>query len=346
MAIEYKDDGAAARRHWEAFWNGSNERPLFQAITPRSGVKSINKPRPYDCAFGELDPLIDQTLGWAATHEFLADSIPSFMITFAPDHFAALLGAEIVRSESSKTNWVEPNLQTLEGVDISFQRNGKWWERTVECVERFRQACDEKLIITGTHLQGSLDCLVALYGTQPLLLDMAMKPEVVKAALAQVDAAMREVRSAMADILDIPRYGSLNRFGMYSAGIIDVPQCDVSCMISKEMFDEFERPYLTSEVECTQHAIYHLDGPDALQHTETLCGIEALDMIQWMPGEGYYEQDWRELNQKIDRLGKGQIFQSYYNLQAADIVEIWESFSSRKLFFHVTPEQLSSLPWF
>lgn len=343
MKLEFKPDFENTREQWAAFWRGESPRPLLQAIRPRIGVKPITKPRPYDCAFGALDPLIDQTLGWAATHEFLADTIPSFMVTFAPDHFAALLGAEIETSEASKTNWVEPCLTSLDNVEIKFQREGRWWNRTLECIAKFRERCDGKLIICGTHFQGGLDCLVALYGTQNLLMDMVTAPENVHRALVQVDKALAEARTAMAEALDVPTWGSMNRFGMYSEGIIDVPQCDVSCMISPEMFNEFELPYLTREIEGTQASIYHLDGPDALQHTESLCAIDRLDMIQWMPGEGYYDKDWSALNAKIDSLGKGQIFQPYYNLAAKDIKRIWETYRSRKLFFHVTPEILEGV---
>ncbi len=345
MELEYRPDVEDVRKRWAAFWRGESPRPLLHAVRPKRGVEPVPRPRPYDCAFGDLDPIIDQTLMWAASHDFLADTIPSFMVTFAPDHFAALLGAEIKRSEEGGTNWVEPCLQTLEDVEIAFQREGYWWKRTVECIERFRARCDGKLIITGTHLQGGLDCLVALYGTQNLLMDMAIAPETVQRALGQVDQALAEVRAALADELDVATWGSLNRFNMYSAGIIDVPQCDVSCMISPGMFDAFERPSLVKEIESTDASIYHLDGPDALQHTESLCAIEKLDMIQWMPGEGYYDDDWRALNAKIDALGKGQIFQSYYKFGASDITSIWETYRSRKLFFHVTPDLLAALPW-
>ena len=69
-------------------------------------------------------------------------------------------------------------------------------------------------------------------------------------------------------------------------------------------------------------------------------------MIQWMPGEGHYDDDWSELNAKIDALGKGQIFQSYYKLSAPEIERIWNSYTSRKLFFHVTADVLEQLPWF
>jgi len=345
MELEFKPGFEATRERWAAFWRGESDRPLLHATRPKSGVTPVRKARAYDLAYGDVDRIVDQALGWASTHEFLGDLIPSFMVTFAPDHFAALLGADIERSEEGETNWVEPCLTSLDDVEIRFQRDGRWWTRTVECIEKFRERCDGKLIITGTHLQGSLDCLVALYGTQPLLMDMALAPEKVHRALEQVDKALVEVRAALADALDVATRGSLNRFGMYSSGIIDVPQCDVSCMIAADMFDEFELPYLRREIESTQVCIYHLDGPDALRHTESLCGIEQLDMIQWMPGEGYYDDDWGELNAKIDSLGKGQIFQPYYKLGASDIQRIWETYASRKLFFHVTPEVLAELPW-
>jgi signal transduction histidine kinase len=101
------------------------------------------------------------------------------------------------------------------------------------------------------------------------------------------------------------------------------------------MFDDLGRPSLEKEIAGLDASLYHLDGPDALQHVESLCAIDRLDMIQWMPGAGHYDDDWSALNAKIDRLGKGQIFQSYHKLSAADIGRIWDTFSSRKLFFHV-----------
>jgi hypothetical protein len=345
MELALKPDFEATRERWAAFWRGESDRPLLHAIRPKSAFTPVRKPRPYDCAFGELAPIIDQALGWASTHEFFGDTVPSFMITFAPDHFAALLGADIRRGEGGCTNWVEPCLSRLDDVEIRFRREGRWWKRTLECIERFRERCDGGLIITGTHLQGGLDCLAAMYGTQNLLVDMAASPEAVLGALGQVDEALAEVRTAMAEALDVSAWGSVNRFGMYSRGIIDVPQCDVSCMISPEMFDTFEVPSLAKEVAGIDASIYHLDGPEALRHLESLCAIDRLDMIQWMPGEGYYDDDWSELNSRIDSLGKGQIFQSYYKLSAADIERIWETQSSRKLFFHVSPEVLAQLPW-
>jgi len=345
MKLEYKPEFEAVRERWASFWRGESKRPLLFTIRPKSGGTPIPHPRPYDCAFENLDPIIDQALGWAATHDFLADAVPSFMITFAPDHFAALLGAEIKTSGESGTNWIEPCLARLDDVRIRFQPEGRWWKRTLECIEKFRARCEGKLIICGTHFQGGLDCLAALYGAQNLLLDMAVAPAQVRTALRQVSRALAEARAALAEALDVAAWGSMNRFGMYCPGMIDVPQCDVSCMISPEMFNDFELPSLTKEIEGLDASIYHLDGPDALRHTECLCGIDRLDMIQWMPGEGRDNDDWSALNAKIDALGKGQIFQQFYKLGAYDMERIWDNYTSRKLFFHVSPGILKELPW-
>lgn len=345
MTLEYRPDFDAVRNRWDAFWRGESRRPLLHSVRAKDGTTPVPKPDAYDCAFGDLEPIMEQLHGWASTHEFLGDTIPSFMVTFAPDHFAALLGAEIKHSGPGSTNWVEPCVPTLSDTDFRFRRDGRWWRRTIECIERFRKRFDGKLIVAGTHFQGSLDCLAAMYGTQRLLLDMGSQPDQVLSALRRIDEALAGARVALAEALEVPTWGSMNRFGMYSSGIIDVPQCDLSCMISREMFDEIELSSLSHEIACTDASVYHLDGPDAIHHLESICAVGKLDMIQWMPGEGHYNDDWGELNLRIDSLGKGQIFQPYYGFGAEDIARIWETYQSRKLFFQVTPETLNELPW-
>jgi len=163
-------------------------------------------------------------------------------------------------------------------------------------------------------------------------------PEKVLDALRRVDRAVDDVRAALAEALDVATYGSLNRFGMYSRGVIDVPQCDASCMIGQEMFERFELPSLAHEVAGLSASIYHLDGPGAIRHLEAICSLEKLDMIQWVPGAGQDDKDWSDLRRRIDELGKGQIYQAGANLGASEIKTVWEIFSSRKLYFQVSAD--------
>jgi len=335
VELEFKPDFEHARQRWAQFWRGEGTQPLLWAVRPKANAEPVARPGCYQCAFGDIEPAIEQAIQWAATHEFLDGAIPSYQVTFGPDHFAALLGAELRNVEgSSATNWIQPFVEDWDDVEIRFQPEGKWWQRTAEVIARFRQRCDGRLIIYGTHLQGGLDCLVALRGAQGVLSDLLDVPEKVLGALRQVDKAVDDVRAALAQALDVPTYGSLNRFGMYSRGVIDVPQCDASCMISAEMFEQFALPSLAHEVGGLDASIYHLDGIDAIRHLEAICSLENLDMIQWVPGAGQDGKDWSDLRRRIDELGKGQIYQSG-NLTASEVKAIWEIFSSRKLYVHV-----------
>jgi len=334
MELEFKRDFEAARESWLSFWRGENRRPLIRCVPPKPGVEPVPYPHPYACAFGDVDALVEDALAWAASHEFLADAIPSYQVTFAPDHLAILMGADMQHStDSGNTNWVEPNITDWASAEIRFRPDGYWWERTAHCIERFRARCDGRLIVYGTHLQGGLDCLAALRGVAELLIDMAERPSEVTAALAAVDRAVDDARTALAEALDVPTYGSMNRFGMYSDRAIDVPQCDVSCMISDEMFAEFEMPSLTHEVEGLSASTYHLDGPDALRHLDAVCSVEKLDMIQWQPGAGNYEKDWSDVYARTDALGKGQILFSFGGFVGEGIKRAWQTFRSRKLYF-------------
>jgi len=339
VELEFKPDFEHARQRWAQFWRGEGTHPMLWAVRPKAGAEPVARPGCYQCAFGDIEPAIEQAIQWAATHEFLDGAIPGYQVTFGPDHFAALLGAELRNAEgSSATNWIQPFVEDWDDVDIRFQPEGRWWRRTAEVIERFRQRCDGRLIVYGTHLQGGLDCLVALRGAQGVLSDLLDVPEKVLGALRQVDKAVDDVRAALAQALDVPTYGSLNRFGMYSRGVIDVPQCDASCMISAEMFEQFALPSLAHEVGGLDASIYHLDGPGAIRHLEAVCSLEKLDMIQWVPGAGQDDKDWSDLRRRIDELGKGQIYQLGSNLAAPQVKAVWESFSSRKLYFQVSAE--------
>jgi len=341
MELEFKPDFEQVRQRWQQFWRGESDRPLLSAIRPKPGVEPVKKPWCYRLATGEVDAAVEQTIQWAATHEFLDGAIPGFQVTFAPDHFAAMLGADL-REGSTGTNWIQPFVEDWDDAEIRFQPECEWWQRTAEVIERFRTRCDGKLIVFATHLQGGLDCLVALRGAEGILADLLDVPEKVLDALKRVDRAIDDVRAALSAALDVPTYGSLNRFGMYSRGVIDVPQCDASCMISEDMFRQFALPSLAHEVNGLDASVYHLDGVDAIRHLEALCSLENLDVIQWVPGAGNEGRDWSDLRRRIDELGKGQIYHDG-TITAPEVRAVWESFSARKLYFRVSGEVYDEL---
>lgn len=330
MELEYRPDLDAAKDQWGKFWAGENTRPAVSAVLPKSGIEPVEKPGYAAGAREDFDPIIDQLLEWAGTHLFLADAIPFFYLEFSSDHFASLLGADLVFRDSGPGGWAVPFVKDLAHDEIHFDRDSYWWKRTVAFAEALRERCDGKLLIASPTLVANVDALAAAYGSQRLLIAMVDEPDAVHAALGRIDRAHSDILDAFSELFDYPRLGSINRHGLYSAGRINIPQCDFSCMIGPAMFREFVVPYLTREMDRLDAAEYHLDGPAAIKHLEALGKIESLDLVQWVAGSGWGEQqDWTHLFDRIDRLGKGQLLGG----SPQKVIEIWRRYRSRKLFF-------------
>lgn len=341
MELAFKPDFEAARRRWIAFWRGEPlDRPPVRVEIPKPGVRSVEKPPYTSGKDGRFEPVIDQLLAWAETHLFLGEAIPFYYLEFGPDHFSTLLGADLASNPASgDTTWAVPFVDDWDEAEIRFQREGLWWRRTVDFIHAIRERCDGKLLISAPTFVAGLDALAAIRGVERLLIDLIEVPEKVLAALEKVCAAYEVIAAAFRRELDVGTFGSINRHGMWSPGLVNVPQCDFSAMISPAMFREFEVPCLHRECDVLDQVEYHLDGPDAIRHLEALCGTEGIDIIQWVPGSGEAEtQDWTWLYERIDALGKGQILWK----DQETVKRMWRTFRSRRLFFCTraeSPEQ-------
>lgn len=332
--LELKADFGAARACWDRFWQGRmTEHPMVGIIAPRDGITPSPQPNSARTARGNLDDLAEQALAWARGHVYLGAALPFFRVQFGPDHFAALLGGDMrFHEDTPDTSWLHPVVDDWDDFEICFRRGGRWWERTVEAVEHFQRRCGGIMLIGGPTLQGNLDCLAALRGSERLLEDLVLIPDKVQAALAQVNQAYDQVRAALDELMSVDRMGSITRHGMYSTGRLDIPQCDFSCMISGAMFREFGLPALRHEVDRLDQAEYHLDGPDALRHLEAIGEIEGIGVIQWQPGVAAEHQDWRALRRRIDSVGKGQVLFATLD----DVRWMWRELRDRRQFFRVS----------
>jgi len=331
LILEHKPDFEEVRHRWTAFWKGESTRPLVRIVLPKEGAKPVPHPPYLAGRDGNFEPIIDQLLEYVDTHEFLGEAIPYFVLEWGPDTFSAYLGAELVFT--SGTSWAIPFIEDWDDAEIRFRRDSYWWQLTVDMIHAIRKRCDGKLLINPPTLVANLDSLAAIRGIEKLLIDLIERPDRVKQALDQICAAHTEILEAYAQLLDFDTYGSINVEGLYTVGRQSRPQCDMSCMISSEMFREFVVPCLNYESADVDAMHYHLDGPGALHHLEALCEIEGLDVISWVPGSGEGQlQDWTALYKKIDDLEKGQTRGASHE----DIKRLWREYKSRKLLFHTT----------
>ena len=71
------------------------------------------------------------------------------------------------------------------------------------------------------------------------------------------------------------------------------------------MFEEVFLPGIVNECRFLDRSIYHLDGPAALRHLDSLLAIPELHAIQWVPGAGREDfARWIPVYQKVQAAGK------------------------------------------
>ena len=123
-------------------------------------------------------------------------------------------------------------------------------------------------------LNGPTEILARLRDTQRLALDFYDNSQYIKPALAEINRAWYEYWQACIAITH-QIGGYFFWMGIWS----DVPatdlQSDFSIMISKEMFDEYFLPFIAEQTEMVPRTIYHLDGPGAVRHLDSLLDSTA-----------------------------------------------------------------------
>jgi len=324
-----RGDFEAVQDRWDGFWAGKNTNPIFSITVPKNGAECAPKPHWLAGFGGDYRAVADDLARWAESCEFYGDAIPIFPLSFGSDNFAAFCGANLTLARGGDTTWPSHPLKTLRGAKIAFDPNGKWWQRMVEYHDTLQRALGDSVLLCIQNLSGGLDGLVGLYGNTNLLMDMVDAPQAVHETMLQVNEAFTQAHEACARLFEYEKYGCATRLGQYARGAVGIPQCDTSCMISPEMFEEFAVPCLLHEIDALDAVIYHLDGPGAIRHLERLARIPKVRVVQWVAGAGEAAtRDWTPLRRRILSLGKGltlhgdaqQVAQMRRELQSNDII--------------------------
>ena len=332
------NDFPAVQKIWDDFWEGKNREPVYSITIPKNG-KEIHPPPVYlSWCNGDYQGTADALARWYESCEFYGSAIPYFYETFGPDTFSALLGADLsytppINDTSRGNSWAVPVLKNLEKTDIHFDPDGKWWNNTAAFHDVLKKRLGDTVMITLPTFIAGLDALSALYSPEALCMALLDVPELVHHALDQINTAYTEIVKACSKLFEIEKYGSITRNGAYSSGIINFPQCDFSCMISPEMFEEFAMQSLRHEFSFMRGGEYHLDGPGALKHLDRLLQIPELDIIQWVPGAGEAKkQDWTDLYMRILKSGKGVVMKTHVDEAEA----LLKKYNSKKMYIIIS----------
>ena len=279
---------------WEHFQEG---------VQPHA---DIPEPKPYkDLNQRWFDPeWRAEYLDWYVAHSSLmADMLPVANTQLGPGSLAAILGGVFEGGED--TIWIHPNPNYTD--DITFDPNHPNWLLHKDLLRACKKKAQGHYYVGMPDLMEGLDVLAAMKGTDKVLLDTVMQPEVLEQQMQQINDIYFRVFDELYDIIREGDEMAFCYFSSWAPGKMSKLPSDISTMISIDDYRRFVQPFIREQCQKIDYTLYHLDGVGAMHHLDALLEIKELNAIQWTPGVGEPQggsPKWYDLYKKILAGGK------------------------------------------
>ena len=243
-------------------------------------------------------------LDWYVAHSSLkADILPVANTQLGPGSLAAILGGVFEGGED--TIWIHPNPDFTD--EIVFNPEHPNWILHKELLKACKAKANGHYFVGMPDLMEGLDVLAALKGTDRVLLDTVMQPEILEQQMQQINDIYFKVFDELYDIIREGDEMAFCYFSSWAPGKMSKLQSDISTMISQDDYRRFVQPFIREQCQKIDYTLYHLDGVGAMHHLPALLEIEELNAIQWTPGVGEPQggsPKWYDLYRKILAGGK------------------------------------------
>ena len=310
MPIERIPDWEKRLDRQDAFWhNAILDRPVVVMHVPAARPGAANPPEKPYASFRDRWLDTERVAGAAVAGmmncDYLGDALPIAWPNLGPEVFSAMFGVEM--EYTAETSWAIPSIHDWTDVGhLAFSKDNFYWKKLEEMTDALLEA-GRGLFYTGmTDWHPGGDALAAFRDPMDLNTDLLFYPDEIKAMLDHVETVFLEAFDYYHAKLTNAGQPVTTWPGIVSRAKWHIPSNDFSCMVSNEMFREFFLPGIIQECRHMEASCYHLDGPDALRHLDTLLEIPELNAIQWVYGAGRGRaSDWIPVYKRCQQAGKG-----------------------------------------
>lgn len=319
MELATKEDWTQAEERMRAWWQREIvDRPVVQVKAPRRGfdrayLDALARPHgvpPEAIHAWYTDPeqvvprsekLVDATF-WGGEAFPVVFPVSISLVGIV----AAYLGCPYYIHPDSHTGWAAPIIDDWAArPPLAFDPHNEWWRISRRLLDAAAQAAPGRFYVGVPDLNTAGQIVALLRDTQRFAIDLLEHPQAVRQAIAEANGAW--LRYWQASIGAIHQWidGYFYWMGIWSdQPSIDL-QCDFNVLISSQMFDEFFLPHIEQQTRWVERTIFHLDGPGAIRHLDSLLSLPRLDGIQWVPGDGKPAMSkWLPLLRRIQSKGR------------------------------------------
>lgn len=333
-----KPDYPQAYERIQAFWrNEVLDRPVVSMGVMRPPDQLAPLPASHHAMpaarWTDAQYQAELALASLSNQEFLAETLPIAYPNLGPEIFSAFYGCPLNFGDYG-TSWTEPVLHDWTQVDaLQFDWQSAWLKKLIEMTDALLEIGKGKFITGMTDWHPGADAIAAFRDPQLLAMDLITNKQDVVHLVDRVTADYFKVYDLFYTKLRAAGMPITSWTPLVSEGKYYIPSNDFSIMISKAMFDQVFLPGIIAECKFLDHSIYHLDGPGALRHLDSLLDIPELNAVQWVFGagnEGFHR--WVDVYRKIQAAGKGvQVI-----CEIKEIDSIMQTLSPQGLFLSVS----------
>ncbi len=318
----------STKKHFDLWWKRENKKPILCLYYPNIKLKHENIDQ-----YTDIKTNIKNVTTEHLRNNFNSDRFPDISSYLGPGSLATFLGAIPIYSDD--TIWYQETTNKLEDIYKYFKNPTKWYKWSLDATKAYAKNINQ-FRTSIPDLQQNLDIISALISPIQLMYDLIDKKEEVLNVLEQLYLFWEKTFFEHAKhIIDDEGYTSFGFYNIIGKGFTSVLQSDISIMMSCDMFDYFEAPFLKKQCEKLDNVLYHLDGEGAIRHLDTLLSIDKINAIQWVPGAGQpnsSDEKWYSLYEKILKSGKGL----YVYLKKEKVESFLERFGTKGIFIGTT----------
>jgi len=266
---------------------------------------------------------------------FGGESLPQIFLNFGTGGHAIYFGADYRYTPESI--WYFPVIKDWDSYQLIYNPYNNFLVKQFKIARFLSEEGKSRFFVSMPDNCGNLDALAHLRGTQNLLLDMVFNKERVKEATHILNDGWKKANEEFYQITrQCNEGGSTNGWmNTWAPGRQMQMQCDLSVMISPDLYKEFVIPELEEQMEWIEYPVYHLDGKDQIRHLDYLLSLDKLKIIQWTDVKGQEPPvKFFPALKRIQKAGKALIIFT----PIEDIPELLAELSSRGLYLHTTAD--------
>ncbi len=319
MELSTKSDWREAEERINAWWqNDTIDRPAIIVKAPKAGLSRAE----WDAIQSPVGTPPDGVMDWytnpervvARCNEFVDNTFwggEALPVVYPVNISlvaitAAYLGCTYTISPDSYTGWAEPVIDDWETRQpIAYDPDNEWWKISRTLLDAAAEQALGRYYVGMPDLNAPTQAVALLRDTQRLAFDLIDNPEPILPAMWEANRAWYRYWQAANGVVHQWIDGYLYWMGVWSDVASADLQCDFSVLISPKMFDKYFLPPLEEQTRWIDRTIFHLDGPGAIPHLDSLLALPRLNGIQWVPGDGKPPMSkWLPLLRRIQARGK------------------------------------------